>query len=311
MDEPPEQPPTVTVEGLDIEAPPKDWAADRFSTGVVSFDAVIKGGVPLGSLMLLLGEEGAGAVEFAYTSAAKLSMVRDKPDMMRFIFGDFYSHMQIPERVTYISISRTRKDIEMEIEASFDPDLAQAFHRHVEFIDFSFHYFKDSIVPDHWILEEMEAERERGDSRYICCPDEDIDLFAQLITVIEEHAKNGMVFVDSLTDLVVNRTVDNEDMVMLLKGFQRVLHQWKGVVFFILRKDVLPDIDEARFKDSFDGVLVFQWVKSQKSSKRQRHMHFEKFRGVLPILDREDIIRFTTEVSYHSGFVVVAAERIA
>jgi hypothetical protein len=39
-------------------------------------------------------------------------------------------------------------------------------------------------------------------------------------------------------------------------------------------------------------------------------MHFEKFRGVMPVMDRESIIRFATEISHASGFVVVNAERI-
>ena len=63
--------------------------------------------------------------------------------------------------------------------------------------------------------------------------------------------------------------------------------------------------------DCFDAVMVFDWVKSPTSSKRQRAMHFEKFRGVMPVMDRESIIRFNTEVSFASGFVVVNAERIA
>jgi hypothetical protein len=70
-------------------------------------------------------------------------------------------------------------------------------------------------------------------------------------------------------------------------------------------------MEEARFKDCFDAVMVFDWVKSPTSSKRQRAMHFEKFRGVMPVMDRESIIRFNTEVSHASGFVVVNAERIA
>jgi archaellum biogenesis ATPase FlaH len=283
----------------------------RYSTGVVSFDAVLRGGVPIGTLGLMLGEEGAGASEFAFTSAAKLSMVRDKPDMMKFVFGDFYSHMKLPEKMTYISISRTRTDIQKEIEASFNPDLAKAFERHVNFIDFSYHYFKDTDVPRHWITASMEGEEEMDGPRSLLWrPDEEIDLFTQLIQVIEDRAQGGIVYIDSLTDLIINHMLDNHQMMVLLKGFQRVLHNWEGVVLFLLHQDVLPPMEEARFKDCFDAVLVFEWIKSQSSSKRQRYMHFEKFRGVMPVMDRESIIRFNTEVSYSSGFVVVNAERI-
>ncbi len=288
---------------------PEDFT-DKYSTGVVSFDSVLKGGVPIGSLVLMLTDEGAGAREFAFTSSAKLSLVQDKPDMMRFIFGDFYSHMQMPKRVSYISISRTRMDVQMEIDSSFNPDLANAFERHVEFLDFSPLFFKGTRVPEEWITEPLTSEAKMEGASTLIMPKEGVDIFSQLIEVIEDKAKGGMVFVDSLTDLIINRNIDNQDTMVLLKGLQRVLPKWRGVVFLMLHKGVLPPVEENQFKNCFDAVMDFDWIKSQVSSKRQRYLHFEKFQGVLPVLDRESIVRFNTEVSYASGFVVVNAERI-
>ena len=40
----------------------------RMPTGIGSFDPVMEGGVPPGSVMLLLGDIGAGSFEFVYTS---------------------------------------------------------------------------------------------------------------------------------------------------------------------------------------------------------------------------------------------------
>ena len=282
----------------------------RYSTGVVTFDSVLKGGVPVGSLILMLTDEGAGALEFAFTSAAKLSLVKDKPDMQRFTFGDFYSHMQFPERVTYVSISRARQDVLLEINSSFDPGLAGSFERHVRFMDFSSAYFKGSRVPSHWI-ERPEDLAGHGGKVIYKVHASDVDRKGTfLIDVVEDSAKEGIVYIDSLTDLIINHRLDNKEMMMILKGLRRVLHQWKGIVFFILHKGVLPPMEEAQFRDCFDAVMNFEWVKSSRSSKRQRYMHFEKFGGVMPILDREDIVRFATEVSYASGFVVVNTERI-
>jgi len=296
----------LTVE----EREPRIDFVDRYSTGVVSFDSVLKGGIPVGSLVLMLTDEGAGALEFAFTSAAKLSLVKDRPDMKQFAFGDFYSHMQFPDRVTYVSISRPRSDIQLEIDASFDPGLAEAFSRHVRFMDFSAAYFKGSRVPLHWLERPRDHPEENHDVIY---KDHASDVDRRgtfLIDVVEDSAKNGMVYIDALTDLVINHRLDNQEMMMILKGLRRVLYQWRGVVFFILHKGVMPPMEEAQFKDCFDAVMNFEWVKSTTSSKRQRYMHFEKFAGVLPILDREDIVRFSTEVSYASGFVVVNTERI-
>ncbi len=283
---------------------------DRYSTGVVTFDAVLKGGVPVGSLILMLTDEGAGALEFAFTSAAKLSLVKDKPDMKEFTFGDFYSHMQFPNSVTYVSISRAREDVLLEINASFDPHLAGAFDRHVRFMDFSSAYFKGSRVPSHWIERPEDLSRQGGKVIYKVHAS-DVDRKGTfLIDVVEDSAKGGIVYIDSLTDLIINHRLDNKEMMMILKGLRRVLHSWKGIVFFILHKGVLPPMEEAQFRDCFDAVMNFEWVKSSHSSKRQRYMHFEKFGSVMPILDREDIVRFATEVSYASGFVVVNTERI-
>ncbi len=296
----------VSVEELDRAHPDME----RFSTGVVSFDAVIKGGVPVGSLVLLLGEDGAGASEFVYTSAAKLSMVRDKPDMMKFVFGDFYSKMRLPQQMTYVSLARTRSDIEREIMASFNPSLSEAFHKHVQFLDLSYHYFKGSPVPDSWIVDFMDKESEAGHVKFIYKPEETGTLIDHIFTIIEEHCKEGIVFIDSLTDLIISRDVNNREIMLLLKGLQRALNHWRGVVFFLLKRGVMPQMEEARLLDCFDAVMAFEWTESSRSSKRQRHMYFDKFRGVLPVLDRESIIRFNTEVSYQAGFVVVNAERI-
>jgi archaellum biogenesis ATPase FlaH len=292
------------------EAPLRVDFTDRYSTGVVTFDSVLKGGVPVGSLILMLTDEGAGALEFAFTSAAKLSLVKDKPDMKQFTFGDFCSHMQFPDRVTYVSLSRPRPDVLSEINASFDPNLAGAFERHVRFMDFSSAFFKGSRVPSHWI-EQPGDIMEGGDKVIYKVHASDVDRRGTfLIDVVEDSAKEGIVYIDSLTDLIINHRLDNKEMMMILKGLRRVLHSWRGIVFFILHKGVLPSIEEAQFRDCFDAVMNFEWVKSPRSSKRQRYMHFEKFGSVMPILDREDIVRFATEVSYASGFVVVNTERI-
>ncbi len=283
---------------------------NRYSTGVVTFDSVLKGGVPVGSLILMLTDEGAGALEFAFTSAAKLSLVKDKPDMKHFAFGDFFSQMRFPDRVTYVSISRSHTDVLLEINASFDPNLAQAFERHVRFMDFSSAFFKGSRVPHHWIERPTDLDDNGGKVIYKVHAS-DVDRKGTfLIDVVEDSAKDGIVYIDSLTDLIINHRLDNKEMMMILKGLRRVLHDWKGIVFFILHKGVLPPMEEAQFRDCFDAVMNFDWVKSAQSSKRQRYLHFEKFGSVMPILDREDIVRFATEVSYSSGFVVVNTERI-
>ena len=45
----------------------------RMPTGVASLDPILDGGVPPGTLTLLLGELGAGHYEFAYSLHSKLA----------------------------------------------------------------------------------------------------------------------------------------------------------------------------------------------------------------------------------------------
>ena len=48
----------------------------RMPTGIGSFDPVMEGGVPPGSVMLLLGDIGAGSFEFVYTSIINLATLK-------------------------------------------------------------------------------------------------------------------------------------------------------------------------------------------------------------------------------------------
>ena len=53
----------------------------KIPTGVGTFDPIIRGGFPSGSLILLIGEAGAGNIEFAYTSASMLSILKLNPEL--------------------------------------------------------------------------------------------------------------------------------------------------------------------------------------------------------------------------------------
>ncbi len=46
-------------------------------TGIASLDTVLKGGIPTGSFILLLGEIGAGHTEFAHTSMLSLLKLKE------------------------------------------------------------------------------------------------------------------------------------------------------------------------------------------------------------------------------------------
>ncbi|MCK4718628.1 MAG: hypothetical protein KAT70_08170, partial [Thermoplasmata archaeon] len=137
--------------GYDEEAE-ETFLDQRIPTCVNAFDNIIKGGLPSGSLVLLLGEVGSGHVEFAYTSAARLSLVRaDKNMRDRYVQESFGHDIVIPERTVYISFSRSKKEVLREFRLSFATQYYEAFKRNLVFKDLSNLYFRRTPVPSSWL----------------------------------------------------------------------------------------------------------------------------------------------------------------
>jgi KaiC/GvpD/RAD55 family RecA-like ATPase len=272
----------------------------RIPTGVADFDSIIKGGMPTGSVVLLLGELGAGQVEFALTSAAKLSLVKEHPESSDYFLGQSAKGNYLPERICYITFSRSKEEILQEISASFNVDFYDAFEKIVVFKDFSSLYFKHSVVPSSWAGERTSVFDQQVDG----------NILESLVTFLDENAPNSLVIIDSITDLVVNAKIDIYDLVSVLRGMQRIAKKWGGIVYLVLTRDILDEMKQRMIMDSVDGALVFEWSKFLRSSKRQRYMYVEKFMSILPHLDKERIARFATVVTAQSGLVVIDTERV-
>ena len=123
---------------------------ERIPTGVADFDGIIKGGLPSGSVVLLFGDTGGGQQEFCYTSMCKLARVLENPDDKRMILGDMAKESRVPEKICYVSISRTQEDIMREMGTSFHHSFQQDLPKHLVFKDLSSSYFKNSVVPASW-----------------------------------------------------------------------------------------------------------------------------------------------------------------
>src|SRR5438309_2050858 len=137
------------------------------------------------------------------------------------------------------------------------------------------------------------------------------NILEQLVTFLDENARDSMVVIDSITDLAVSEVVEMRDLVTTIKGLQRAAKRWNGLIYLMLTRGILERRHEQLLMDSTDGCLVFEWRTSPRSSTRQRYMYLEKFTGVLPHLPRDKIARFPTMVSSNNGLVVVFMERIS
>lgn len=269
-------------------------------TGVADFDSIIKGGFPAGSVILLVGDLGAGQTEFALTSAAKLAMVKEHPESAPFLLGAG-KDSRLPDQICYITFSRSKDEVLAELETAFNQDFYSSFERVVQFRDFSSAYFRKTMVPRSWT----------GDTTSIFSSDSSNEnVLESLVNYLDEKAPGSMIIIDSLTDLVVSANIEISDLVAVMRGMQRVAKRWGGIVYLVLTNNVLDEKKQRMLMDSVDGSLVFEWSRYLNSSKRQRYMYVEKFISLLPHLDKQRIARFATVVTAQSGLVVIDTERI-
>jgi len=271
----------------------------KIPTGIADLDTIVEGGFPQGSTVLLMGEEGAGAREFVYTSAAKLSTVRDHPEVWRYYLGTSCDDSVLPEKICYVTFARSRDVVLREFAASMNEDYYRAFRGATVFRDFSAPFFRHTVVPASW------TEPPRTP---LGAPQENV--LEGLVEFLEENGPRSMVVIDSLSDFVDSESVEMRDVVSTIKGLQRAAKRWEGIVYLLLTRDILEPRVERTIVDSVDGCLVFEWSRYLRSSKRQRYMYVEKFTSVLPHLPMEKIARFPIMITSRQGLVVVYMERI-
>jgi KaiC/GvpD/RAD55 family RecA-like ATPase len=274
----------------------------RIPTGVADFDSIIQGGLPAGSVVLLLGDVGGGGHEFALTSAAKIGIVKEFPDTRSFMLGDAGKNGILPDKMCYITFSRSRNDILQDVRLSFNKDFYESLKTNLLFKDFSKDYFMHTVVPTSW----LDSEETQG----IFSDKKKDGLLESLVDFLDVNAPKSMVIMDSLTDLVVSETIPFQDVIALLKGIQRMAKKWSSVFYLVLTDEILDRKRQQMIIDSVDGVLKFEWAKFHHTSKRQRYLYVEKFMSVLPHLDQERIARFATLITSQSGFVVINTERV-
>jgi len=270
-------------------------------TGVADFDSIIRGGMPMGSVVLLLGDVGGGGYEFAITSAAKIGIVKEFPETRDFMLGQAGRDGVLPEKMNYITFSRSSNDILSEVKMSFNRDFYESLRTRLEFKDFSRDYFVRTVVPTSWVA---------ADEPGLFSENKTDGLLPSIVGFLEANAPRSMVIIDSLTDLVVSDTVNFKDVVALVKGIQRMAKKWNSVFYLLLTDQILDRKQQQMIIDSVDGVLRFEWAKFHHTSKRQRYLYVEKFMSVLPHLDQERIARFATLITSQSGFVVINTERV-
>jgi len=261
----------------------------RMPTGMESLDPVFDGGVPLGSLVLLLGEIGAGNRDFVYTSMINLSLKST-------LSTD--SNLVYPKEIHYVTVSKVKEDIKREVELSFNMDLLENFDK-IQFDDLSNIFFDSSVVPFSWysnvenVLDRMKRRKVRE------------NVFASLSDTLAEISPESLVILDSLTEMASQSIASGHwgNLTAYLRGMQRISKLWGTTIYLLLTKGVLNQWQELEVADAVDAVLHFKWEDSA-AARRQRIMFFEKFRGVMIHLEEKDLVKFSVRVTPGRGFEV-------
>ena len=263
----------------------------RMPTGISSLDPILDGGVPPGSVILLLGDTGAGSYEFVYSSIVNLLSEPQSPQ------GE-PGMIVAPAQIRYITFTRRLDDIGMEVSKSFPSADIDAISQKIRFDDLSDIYFDNSVVPDDWYSHGDIVARLRNRA-------DNAGILVQLATALNEAEPNSIVVVDSLTDIATQCYSANlwKNLTGLLRGLQRMAKQRNLTVYLLLTRSILSEPQEHEIADIVDAVLLFRW-EDTTGSRRQRVMYFEKFRGVMTHLEENDLVKFAVRISTGNGFEV-------
>ena len=265
-----------------------DLSIKKMPTGISSLDPMMEGGIPPGSVILLLSEIGAGCYEFIYSSILSISSKKSQNPVSDSIV--------FPSSIRYVTFTKMSDDVKREMKLSFYGDLLAGMDR-IEFDDLSQLYFDASVVPIDWYSKgDIVSRLQKRNTR---------DILSQLSLTFGPGADNNLIVLDSLTDLATQYagTPRWGDLMAFMRGLQRIAKQYNTTIYLPLAMGILDVKNEREIADIADAVILFHWEEST-SARRQRVMYFEKFRGLMPHLEEKDLVKFSVRISAAIGFEV-------
>nr|WP_319377279.1 hypothetical protein [uncultured Methanoregula sp.] len=268
----------------------QDTMKQKTPTGISSLDPILNGGVPRGSVILLLGDIGAGSYEFTYSSVASvLALMKEHTAL---------PDAQVPDEIRYITFTRVKEDVQKEMVNSFNFEGLDQLVSEVKFDDLSELYFDNSVVPDEWYSHSDIITRLQNRAGKE-------GILLQLSNVINNIKPNSLVVLDSITDIATQSAIPNIwlNLTGFLRGLQRISKQRGITTYLLLSQGILDSSQEKELADIADAVMLFRWEETT-GARRQRVMYFEKFRGVMPHLEERDLVKFAVKISTQEGFEV-------
>jgi len=267
-----------------------DITTERMPTGITSLDPVLDGGIPPGSVVLLSGTQGSGSREFMYSSVIFLANMKRT--------GQSMNNTILPEEIAYITFTRLSESILKEIRLSFKKDLIEGVEGSIKFIDLSEIYFESTVVPTGWYSDSTILERFQKKSS-------DESLIGALAAKLNELPDKSLIVIDSISDVATGYCTPTEwkEIVGFLRGLQRISKKWNSTIMILISDGILSEQKFMEVADCCDALVNFSWEESS-GRKRQRIMFFEKFAGVMPHLEENDLVKFGVKISPEAGFEV-------
>ncbi len=267
----------------------QELASKKMPTGISSLDPILDGGAPPGSVILFLGDLGAGSNEFVFSSMVNLLDAKNRGALQDIL---------APEELRYITFTRLKDDVKREIVSSLHVDNVDKLVDSIQFDDLSELYFDRSVVPDEWYSHSdiLTRIQKRAGSE---------NVLVHLANVINTAQPQSLIVMDSVTDIATqsNTPVTWSNLTGFFRGLQRVSKERGLTCYLLLTTGILNSSQEKELSDIADAVMLFKWEEST-GSRRQRVMYFEKFRGVMPHLEERDLVKFAVRISTTSGFEV-------
>jgi len=277
---------------------------ERIPFGIKRFDDTISGGAPRGSVVLLSGEAGAGAREFMYTTAVLNGLAREEDDLFELHYGDLSANASLPEEIHYLSFTSEADQLRAEMGMAMDREIVRTGLEPVSFHSLSRNYFHTSPVPRSWYAPEtvdITSLRKRHEERE--------GLLTALGSTLTECAPGNLVIIDSLSDLVgsLGEDLSWSHINYLVKGLAKAAYQWGGLILLHVNHETVSATQHGQLIDGCSGALQFQWETG--GSSRARTLVVKQFRGVLPQIEAENIIKFETELR-DAGFDISDVRKI-
>ena len=261
----------------------KEMTKKRFPTGIEFFDKQTGGLYP--GLVILLEEVGAGGREFA------LSMI--------FRGAEKYF------KASYIALSSSVEEVINDSKLSF-PEAPESrlkeLEEKVKIISLAEHYFESSIVPYWWISSEKPTLKSLRKK--------DSNILEELVNVCDAIEDESLVFVDSMSDLVrlTREKISWNDLIDFVKGMRKLCVKRNILTLTTLTRGMLEKGKEEELMDQADGAILFEWEIHKEGITRW--MYIRKLLGVLPVLEKKKISKYSIRIDPSEGFTISQLVRI-